>query len=291
MRDEFVALLLSQVGQHEGRDPDGTWNNEQRYSKETPGLEWSDGQPWCATFQCWGAHRTPGMEPLWPMTASCLTAVAWWRQRGRWSNYPVLGGPFYLGPGGGTHTGVVVAYDATTITTVEGNSNSGGSPEGDGVYRRTRARSSIYGYGVPAYPEGTISADPKLGGTPTAHVNTPNTALQEDEVTPADLQAIGSAVANAAIPRYDQSGKHIGDAPMYLLIAGFDLGFQRLDRTLAAQGAILKTLLDQAPGVDTQAILDAMDKAVGGAVRDALASDVVHVQVDVNGNTTAPKGA
>ncbi|GAA2084143.1 hypothetical protein GCM10009759_02950 [Kitasatospora saccharophila] len=120
MRDEFTALLLGQVGQHEGRGPDGTWNNRQRYSTETPGLEWSDGQPWCATFEAWAAHRT-GMDGLWPMTASCLTAVAWWRDRGRWSDYPVLGGPFYLGPDGGTHTGVVVAYDADTIRTVEGN--------------------------------------------------------------------------------------------------------------------------------------------------------------------------
>ncbi|MFJ5923842.1 hypothetical protein ACIQF6_14715 [Kitasatospora sp. NPDC092948] len=189
MRDQFVGLLLGQVGQHEGRDPDGTWNNRQRYSRETPGLEWSDGQPWCATFEAWGAHRT-GMDNLWPMTASCLDAVAWWQQRGRWSAYPVLGGPFYLGTGGSSHTGVVVAYDATTITTVEGNSNSGGSPEGDGVYRRTRARSSVYGYGVPAYPEGTVSADPRLGGTKTA---TTNPITEEDPLaafTEADLDRI-----------------------------------------------------------------------------------------------------
>ncbi|MEV4558788.1 peptidoglycan-binding protein [Kitasatospora sp. NPDC049285] len=120
MRDEFTALLLGQVGVHEGRDPDGTWNNHQRYSTETPGLEWSDGQPWCAVFEAWAAHRT-GMDTLWPMTASCLTAVAWWRNHGRWTDYPVLGGPFYLGPDGGTHTGIVVAYDADTIHTVEGN--------------------------------------------------------------------------------------------------------------------------------------------------------------------------
>ncbi|PJN24072.1 CHAP domain-containing protein [Kitasatospora sp. CB02891] len=175
MRDEFAALLLGQVGQHEGRDPDGTWNNIQRYSQETPGLEWSDGQPWCATFEAWAAHQL-GMDRLWPMTASCLEAVAWWQDRDRWTPYPVLGGPFYLGPGGGTHTGVVVAFDADTITTVEGNSNAGGSPEGDGVYRRVRPRrgpGSPYGYGVPAYPEGTVSADPALGGTRTAAVSPP----------------------------------------------------------------------------------------------------------------------
>ncbi|MFJ1795588.1 peptidoglycan-binding protein [Kitasatospora griseola] len=120
MRDEFTALLLGQVGYHEGRDADGTWNNRQRYSEETPGLEWSDGQPWCATFEAWAAHRT-GMDNLWPMTASCLDAVAWWRRQNRWTPYPVLGGPFYLGPDGGDHTGVVYAYDADTIYTVEGN--------------------------------------------------------------------------------------------------------------------------------------------------------------------------
>ncbi|MFJ4676741.1 peptidoglycan-binding protein [Kitasatospora sp. NPDC088783] len=173
MRDEFAALLLGQVGRHEGRDPDGTWNNRQRYSTETPGLEWSDGQPWCATFEAWAAHRA-GMDGLWPMTASCLTAVAWWRDHHRWSEYPVLGGPFYLGPGGGSHTGVVVAYDADTIRTVEGNTNDSGSTEGDGVYLKSRPRrgpGSPYGYGVPAFPEGTVSADPALGGVPAARIS------------------------------------------------------------------------------------------------------------------------
>ncbi len=173
MREEFTALLLGQVGQHEGRDPDGTWNNRQRYSTETPGLEWSDGQPWCATFEAWAAHRA-GMDGLWPMTASCLTAVAWWRNHNRWSDYPVLGGPFYLGPDGGSHTGVVYAYDADTIQTVEGNTNDTGSTEGDGVYLKSRPRrgpGSPYGYGVPAFPEGTVSADPALGGIPAARTS------------------------------------------------------------------------------------------------------------------------
>lgn len=167
MRTEFMALLVGQRGQHEGRNADGTWNNDQRYSRETPGLEWSNRQPWCATFECWAAHQVPGMEALWPMTASCAAAVAAWKEGGAWSGYPVLGGPFYLGPGGGTHTGVVIGWDADTITTIEGNTNDNGSANGDGVYVRVRPRrgdGSPYGYGVPAYPEGTVSADPALGG-------------------------------------------------------------------------------------------------------------------------------
>lgn len=181
-RDKFVNLLKSQVGYHEGQDSSGHWDNIQKYSEQTPGLEWSDGQPWCATFQCWGAHET-GIESIWPMTASCSTAVSWWQEHGRWTQYPVLGGPFYMGPEGADHTGTVWKYDADTIWTVEGNSNDNGSPEGDGVYLHQRPRrgpNSPYGYGVPAYAEGTVSADPHLGGTVAASVTdgTPTPAPQ-----------------------------------------------------------------------------------------------------------------
>src|SRR5262249_32839418 len=149
--------------------------NVQKFSEQTPGLEWSDGQPWCATFEAWGAHQLHA-DTLWPMTASCFTAVQWWKQQNRWTEYPVLGGPFYMGPGGADHTGVVVAYDADPTTTIEGNSNNDGSFQGDGVYSHTRPRrgpDSPYGYGVPQFSEPTISADPALGGTAQASVAAP----------------------------------------------------------------------------------------------------------------------
>ncbi|TXS30721.1 hypothetical protein EAO71_20205 [Streptomyces sp. ms191] len=171
-RTAFVNLLRSQTGYHEGRDPSGNWNNDQKFSDETPGLEWSDWQAWCATFTAWGANKL-GARSLWPITASCYTAVQWWKKAGRWTEYPVLGGPFYLGSAGQDHVGVVTAYDADWIWTVEGNTNSGGSYQGDGVYERKRPRrgaGSPYGYGIPQFDEGTISADPALGGTKAASV-------------------------------------------------------------------------------------------------------------------------
>lgn len=176
-REQFVNLLKSQAGYHEGRDANGNWNNIQKYSEQTPDLTWSDGQPWCAVFEAWGAHQVK-MDALWPMTASCALAVAWWKKQRRFTEYPVLGGPFYMGPGGGDHTGVVWKYDADTIWTVEGNTNDNGSYQGDGVYLRQRPRrgaGSPYGYGVPAYKEGTVSADPYLGGTYSAAVKSPVT--------------------------------------------------------------------------------------------------------------------
>ena len=169
IRDRFIALLRSQVGYHEGRDASG-WDNIQKYSEQTPGLQWSDGQAWCAVFEAWGASKT-GFSSDWPMTASCGTAVSWWKERGRFTGYPVLGGPLYMGAGGGEHTEVVFKYDADHVWSVGGNTNSNGSATGDGVYEHVRPRrgaDSPYGYGVPAFPEGTISADPRLGGVAAA---------------------------------------------------------------------------------------------------------------------------
>lgn len=174
-RTTYVNLLRSQTGYHEGRNKDGSWNNIQRYSPETLGLEWSQGQAWCSTFTSWAADELGGRDTI-PITASCEAGVDWWQEHDRWTEYPTLGGLFYMGSRGQDHVGVVYAYDADSIYTVEGNTNASGSPQGDGVYQRVRPRrgaGSPYGYGIPAYTEGTISADPKLGGTPAASVPVP----------------------------------------------------------------------------------------------------------------------
>ncbi|WP_369183337.1 peptidoglycan-binding protein [Streptomyces sp. Y1] len=231
MRDEFVALLVSQEGYHEGRDSDGTWNNTQKYSPAVPGLEWSQGQAWCATFTSWGAVQTSGMGDRWPITASCATAVQWWQDHGRWTEYPVLGGPFYLGSAGQDHVGVVTAYDDQWIYTIEGNTNSGGSPQGDGVYARQRPRrgpGSPYGYGVPDYPEGTISADPALGGVPSARVGTPSGSVEPapapaPDPTPARYQA----TINGLQYGYGAQGDQVTAVGEALVARGFGGHYQQ----------------------------------------------------------------
>lgn len=184
-RDSYVNLLRSQKGYKEGA------NNYQKFSPETAGLGWSQNQPWCHVFASWGADELGDRGAL-PITASCLAGVKWFKERSRWTEYPVLGGLFYLGETGGTHVGVVYAYDDTYIYTIEGNTNTNGSANGDGVYERKRPRrgaGSPYGYGVPSFAERTVSADPALGGTKSASV--PLTAPkppQEDPLpTPADV--------------------------------------------------------------------------------------------------------
>ncbi|GAA2719219.1 MULTISPECIES: peptidoglycan-binding protein [Streptomyces] len=136
-------------------------------SGEVPGLAWSDEQPWCSTFVSW-VFQEAGASDLAPLTASCYEGVSWFEDQGRFSEYPGVGAVVYFGSGGGTHVGIVTSCTDDTIYTVEGNTNDSGSPEGNGVYRKARARKSSYiygyGYGYPAYPEGIVVADPDWKG-------------------------------------------------------------------------------------------------------------------------------
>ncbi|MGP3686251.1 C40 family peptidase [Streptomyces sp. IBSNAI002] len=157
---KILGIARAEKGYQEGRK-DGHWNNDQKYSNEVPGLEWSDFQAWCATFVSWCALKA-GVADLYPRTASCLTGVSWFKQRNRFSAYPATGAQVFFGKNGGTHTGLVYDYDDTFVYTIEGNTNGNGSPEGDGVYEKKHRRTDayVYGYGYPAFAEGIKSADP-----------------------------------------------------------------------------------------------------------------------------------
>ncbi len=114
--------------------------------------------------------------------------------------------------------------------------------------------------------------------------------IPEEDDMPYTPEQLGSALANAMLPQYDASGNVIGEAPLYLFIGGFDLAHQRHDRDLtevkarqAATEAVLRTLLDRA-GVDTAAIVAAIDAAVSQTVERELREGTVSVDVNVHGN-------
>jgi LysM repeat protein len=180
---EVIRIAKGEVGYKEGFSG-GHWDNKEKYAAEVPGMAWvsAGGYPWCATFTSWVALKA-NVASLFPRSASCSYGVDWFRKKGRFSEYPAIGAQVFFGPGGGSHTGLVVAYDATTITTVEGNTNTDGSPEGNGVYLRKRDRRSAntYGYGLPEYAEGITTADPSLKGKAGYHY----AATASGPVTPA----------------------------------------------------------------------------------------------------------
>ncbi|MER6306665.1 hypothetical protein [Streptomyces sp. NPDC001657] len=162
--DTLIAIEKAEVGYREGYS-NGHYNNHQKFSPAVPGLEWSQNQAWCETFQSWAFQQAKEIS-LAPVTASCATAVNWYKSRGRFSYYPAIGALAFFGPGGGSHVGLVYKYDAENAYTIEGNTNANGSAEGNGVYLKTRPRRDghLYGYGLPAFTEGVVTADPGLKG-------------------------------------------------------------------------------------------------------------------------------
>jgi len=162
---KIIAVAKAEVGTHESRSG-GHWVNDSKYNRwfgKIPGYDRDGyGYPWCAVFVAWCADKA-GLASLYPKTAGCSTAVAWFKNQGRFSEYPAIGAQVFYGPGGGSHTGLVYNFDGTYIYTIEGNTNTDGSAEGDGVYLKRRARrdSYVYGYGYPKFAEGIKSADPK----------------------------------------------------------------------------------------------------------------------------------
>lgn len=145
-----IQTAREQVGYHEGRS-DGHWNNQNKYAAIAGH---PNGYAWCATF-VYALGVIVGAPGLFPDTASCDVAAAWYKKRGRWGETPRKGAQVFFGTSSDlNHTGIVVDFDRDYVYTVEGNTNLTGAREGDGVYDRKRLRlsSNLVGYGYPDYP-------------------------------------------------------------------------------------------------------------------------------------------
>ncbi|RAJ53814.1 CHAP domain-containing protein [Streptomyces sp. KhCrAH-43] len=255
---DVTRVLNGEVGYREGFSG-GHWNNKQKYSSQVPGLEWSDYQAWCCTFTSWTFQEAGLPKGTYPVTASCLTATNWWKQQGRWSEYPAIGAQVMFGPGGGSHTGIVIDYDADTITTIEGNTNTSGSAEGDGVYRKTRKRrdSYVYGYGYPAYPGGIKSADPNW--------KNPTTAPTKEDDMPTAADVWKADVIPAAAPPYNNK----------------DYDKNKQWKASYALGEAVLT------GRKNEAKLDALTKQVTALVKKVDAVSVGGIDLDALANRVA----
>jgi peptidoglycan hydrolase-like protein with peptidoglycan-binding domain len=87
---------------------------------------------------------------LMPVTFSCDTVGTTGLQKGNLSRFTaVRNNPSLVKPGDifllqrtpfdWHHTGIIISVGAETFETIEGNTNEGGSPNGNGVYRRVRS--------------------------------------------------------------------------------------------------------------------------------------------------------
>ncbi|MGW1867959.1 LysM peptidoglycan-binding domain-containing protein [Streptomyces mauvecolor] len=162
---QTLSIAFREVGYQAERAPGERPSGHQKYSGQVPGLEWSNYQPWCATWVSWVAMKA-GVAELFPRTASVWSAMQWFKNRDQWSEYPAIGAQVIYGTSGSTHTGICYAYDSQWIYTVEGNTSLTNDANGNKVMRRQRLRRDAYvhGYGYPAYAEGITTADPSKKG-------------------------------------------------------------------------------------------------------------------------------
>lgn len=145
---QFLAMAASQINTHEGRDSDGNWNNLTKYGT------WygMNGVAWCGIFVSWVAFMVGGLGTLVPKYASCWHGLKWFRDRNQSGYWPPQPGDIFImrnyNPGDWTadadgwatiHTGIVEKYLGNgRVQTIEGNTNTGGSAQGNGVYRLIR---------------------------------------------------------------------------------------------------------------------------------------------------------
>ena len=162
---ELNRWLDAQVGVHEGRDPDGNWNNIQPYSAM---VGQPNGVAWCQIFAAAG-NKQAGLGAFFPNNPWVPAALQWGYAHGYVSEYPAIGADIEFG--GGKHYGKCRWFDATTITTVEGNTNNNPQEtQGDGVYRKSYLRTDpwVDRYIYPNPSTGVIleSADPAYNRLP-----------------------------------------------------------------------------------------------------------------------------
>ena len=121
--------------------------------------------PWCAAFVYWCFQQaSQKLEVPNPAIRSAGVLESW--NRAGSSGVPRIssieaqkepglvkpGMVFVLSAGSGNgHTGLVEQVDGVVLTTIEGNTNTGGSREGVGVFRRTGRRIAIINRGFINY--------------------------------------------------------------------------------------------------------------------------------------------
>lgn len=142
---QVISVARSQIGYREGA------NNDTKYGR------WygMNKTPWCAIFVSWVAYKA-GATKIIPRHAYTPAGAQWFKDRGQWHSRPRVGDIVYFDfPNDGvnriSHVGIVEAVLADgSIMTIEGNTNSVGSREGNGVWRKIR-KVGIKGYGRPKY--------------------------------------------------------------------------------------------------------------------------------------------
>jgi hypothetical protein len=110
------------------------------------------GFPWCAAFVYWCTQKAADelkVKNPFIRTAGCAVIASWAREHDLLEEMPQAGDVFLrwstvAGVFRASHTGFVTKVSGAQFDTIEGNTNTGGSREGIGVFARKRTNDNRY---------------------------------------------------------------------------------------------------------------------------------------------------
>jgi hypothetical protein len=196
----LLEIVAREEGYHEGR------NNDNKFAAIAGH---ANHAAWCDTFVV-ATAKLAGVSGV-PNSAYCPSSEAAYKAAGRLHTTPRVGDQFFVyirSEGTVGHTGWVtgIAAGGRSVYTIEGNSNTNGSPEGIEVVRRVRPvlrtapYSGIRSYGRPTY-QSAPAAKPKTTGVWSVSVPALQRAVHvtADGAWGPNTNAVLSAVRRAAM--------------------------------------------------------------------------------------------
>lgn len=122
-------------------------NDGERVEEYLRAVGLGPGHPWCAAFVSW-AFRRAGLDAVQTAWAPALfpkQRVVYSRgEEGYMMRPGDVFGIYYPAKKRIAHVGFLDGEEGDFYITVEGNTNEAGSREGDGVYRKRRAKKTIF---------------------------------------------------------------------------------------------------------------------------------------------------
>lgn len=145
LREELIDIADSQVGVREatGRN-DGS--EVEMYLRS---VDLGKGYAWCAAFLTW-CHDQAGIDnPQSAWSPDWVNSnIVYQANKPRISTFESKPGQvfglYFESKRRIAHVGLITGEDRLHYRTIEGNTNNGGSREGDGVYRKIRYKRSIH---------------------------------------------------------------------------------------------------------------------------------------------------
>lgn len=178
----MIAKAASQIGVREGYDSTNGWNNVQPYGTwyaKAINNSAFRAVAWCDIFISWCAEFS-GNADIIPKSAWVPGRLSYYRSRKQSGYFPPEPGDIGIlfHNGRAVHVFLVEKWlaDKGKVQTIEGNTNTTGSPQGNGVYRLQRSDWSTNPniiYCRPSYAKEAPVKPPTQGGGQSAPIHVP----------------------------------------------------------------------------------------------------------------------